>query len=327
MVKKIRYRNLLVNKNQKTNLIKSFTKFVNSGFYLNGEETLKLEKKISKYCKRKYCILTSSGTNSLYLAIKSLNLKKNDEIICPNISWIATSSIIKYLNINVKFIDVNLNQNINTEIIEQNITSKTKAIIFVNFLGQIIDHKKLNLIAKKHKLITIEDAAQSFGARDGNSISGNLADISTFSFNPMKVLQGFGELGAVLTNNKYYYREIISRRHLGLNLKNSEKLDYLDLNNKPDELQAYLLNTSFADLKNQIAYRKSLIERYKSNLMGKVIYCGHDTKKSSCYDYQILVNNRSGLINLLSTNGVETRIKHPYLLSEQKFYSSKEKKK
>ena len=69
-------------------------------------------------------------------------------------------------------------------------------------MGQLANYKKINKIAKKYNLYTIEDAAQSFGVRDGKNISGNLAQISTFSFNPMKVLQGFGEMGAVLTNDK-----------------------------------------------------------------------------------------------------------------------------
>ena len=320
----IRYKNLLVKKESKRQLVKAFNNFLDSGFYLNGKQTEILEKKIAKFCKRKYCILTSSGTNSLYLAIRSLNLSKNDEILCPNISWIATSAIIKFLNIKIKFIDVNYDQNINPYEIEKNIGKNTKAIIFVNFTGQLAEFNKIKIIAKKYQLYTIEDAAQSFGASKKNNISGNLADISTFSFNPMKVLQGFGEMGAVITNNKKIYTEINEKRHLGLSLKNKEKLKFLDLNHKPDEIQSYLLNVSLKKFKNEIKHRAKMIERYKKNLNGKIIYWEHNTKNSSCYDYQILVKKRNQLMNYLFKNGVETKIKHPYLLSEQNIYSNME---
>lgn len=320
----IRYKDLLVKKESKSQLIQAFTNFIDSGLYLNGKQTDKLEKKIAKLCKRKYCILTSSGTNSLYLAIRSLNLTKNDEILCPNISWIATSAIIKFINIKIRFIDVKYDQNINPNEIEKNISKNTKAIIFVNFTGQLADFNNIKKIAKKYHLHTIEDAAQSFGAYKNNNISGNLADISTFSFNPMKVLQGFGEMGAVLTNNKKIYTQINEKRHLGLSLKNKEKLNFLDLNHKPDEIQSYLLNVSLKNFQYEIKHRAKMIERYKKNLNGKIIYWEHNTKNSSCYDYQILVNNRNQLMNYLLKNGVETKIKHPYLLSEQNIYSNKE---
>ena len=116
------------------------------------------------------------------------------------------------------------------------------------------------------------------------------------------------------------------RRHLGLSLIDKEKLNFNDLNHKPDELQCYLLNISLKYYKKSTFYRAKLINRYKKNLDGKVLYCEHNVLRSSCYDYQILVNKRNSLFEYLKKRGIETRIKHPYLLSDQYIYSKKEKK-
>lgn len=320
----VNYKNLKVFKKEEKILKKSFKSFLKSGIYLIGSKTNDCEKILAKKVGRKYCALVSSGTNAIYLSLKSLGIKKGDEVICPSISWVATAAAISFLGAKPIFVDVNLDQNINSLKIEKKITKKTKAIVFVNFTGQLADFKNIKRIAKKYSIKTIEDGAQSFGAKKDNSYSGKLADISTFSFNPMKVLKGFGELGCVLTDNKSTYIKIQQLRHIGLNEKNSEVLEDIDLNHKPDELQAYLLIESLKFYKSEISKRKKLISYYKKKLTNEVIWCNHDTAKSSCYDFQILVKDRDNLYKYLIKKKIEVRIKHPLLMSDQKVFKSKD---
>ncbi len=322
----INYKNLKVLKSEELALKKSFNDFLKSGYYLIGSKTAQCEKLIAKKIGRKYSVLVGSGTNAIYLSLKSLGIKKGDEVICPSISWVATAAAISFLGAKPIFVDVNLDQNIDTNKIEKSITKKTKAILFVNFTGQIANYEDIKRISKKYSLNTIEDGAQSFGAKKNNKNSGNLADVSTFSFNPMKVLKGFGELGCVLTDNKFTYNKIRQLRHIGLNENNSEILDDIDLNHKPDELQSYLLLDSIKNYKGEIDKRKKLIEYYKKKLTKIVIWCNHNTKISSCYDFQVLVKNRDKLYDYLIKNKIEVRIKHPILMSDQKIFKYKTKK-
>ncbi len=325
MKKLIKYRELKFN--QKTNMRfkRIFSDFLLSGQYLPGKRILEFEKKISAYCGRKYCIGVSSGSNALYLALKSHNLSKGDEVICPAISWLATANAISMTGATPVFVDVKVNQNIDPNEIKKAINKKTKAIMMVHFKGIIADYEKIKKIANSNSLLIIEDAAQAFGAKINNIIAGNLGNISSFSFNPMKVLQGFGEAGAVLTNSNNIYKKIKKMRHLGVDTKNKEISNFIELNSKIDEIQASLILENLRNLNKEIKIRKIIIKNYISELKKIVIDCNYDLKRSSGYDYQILATKRNKLINFLNEKNIETRIKHPILMADQPTFKKAKK--
>ena len=135
-----------------------------------------MEKKLANFCNRKYAVATGSGTDALYLAIKSLELE-NDEIITTPMSWVSSTNAIALNNVKPVFADINEDLNINVNKIEKLISKKTKVILFVNFTGKICDFNPLKKIAKKYKLRLIEDAAQSFGSKKYGRPSGSFGDI------------------------------------------------------------------------------------------------------------------------------------------------------
>ena len=319
-MKRIKYRNLKKKMKLNSKLKKLFNDFLNSGQYLPGPAINKFEKTISNYCGRKYCVGMSSGTSSLYLALKVLNIGKGDEVICPAISWIASASAIAMTGAKPVFVDVKLDQTISTNHIIEAINNKTKAIMMVHFTGVIADYININKIAKLHSLFIIEDAAQAFGAKLYNKFAGNLGDISAFSFNPMKVLKGYGEAGAVLTNSSKLFIELKRKRHLGMDIANSEKCTSLELNSKIDELQCYFLLQSLKELKKEIKIRKNIIKNYISELKNYTIYCDYNLNNSSGYDYQILISNRNKLKKYLQDKNIETKIKHPILIPNQPIF-------
>ena len=250
-MKEIKYRNLKVNSKNEIYLYqKEFKKFLDSGFYLRSKVSQKLENKLAKFTSKKYFHLLSSGTNSIYLALRALNIKKGDEVLCPSISWLSTATCISFVGAKPIFVDVNDDQNINVNEIESKISKKTKAIIVVNFKGQLCDLKNIHKICKKYGIFIIEDAAQSFGAiyLDGSKSFKN-AIISCFSFNPMKVLTSFGELGGISTNSKKIFKKISSLQYLGT--VNKEYCVDIELNSKSDELQAYFISTSLKNLQKK----------------------------------------------------------------------------
>ena len=320
MKKIIKYRDLRNNNKLNIKLKRIFSNFLNSGKYLPGSKTIEFEKTIANYCGRKYCVGMSSGSNALYLALKSLKIGKGDEIICPAISWIASANAIAMTGAKPVFVDVKLDQTISSDHILEAISNKTKAIMMVHFTGVVADYNNINKIAKSNSLLIIEDAAQAFGAKFNHKYAGNLGDISAFSFNPMKVLPGYGEAGAVLTNSNKVYLELKRKRHLGMDIANTEKCTSVELNSKIDELQASLLLQSLKELKKEIKIRKNIIKNYISELKDFTIYNKYNLNNSSGYDYQIIIKNRDKLKKYLQKKNIETKIKHPILMPNQPIF-------
>lgn len=160
------------------------------------------EEKFAKYIGRKYALATPSCTAALHLSYLSLNLKKGDEVIVPNITWIATVEPLYWMGIKPIFADIEPNTwSINPNDIKKKITKKTKAIIVVDLYGHIADMKPILKITQKYKLKVIEDTAEAVGSEYYGKKAGNFGDVSCFSFHGSKTIVT-GEGGMLLTNNK-----------------------------------------------------------------------------------------------------------------------------
>lgn len=179
---------------------------VKNGFYENYDKhTRKLEETICKYLGVKYAIATHCCTLALHLATATLELKKGDEVICADFSWIATAYAISYTGATPVFVDIDPDSwCIAPHAIEKAITKKTKAIMLVHTFGHPAEMDKIMEIAKKHKLYVIEDAAPSLGAEFKGRKVGTFGDIACFSFQGAKIAVS-GEGGIFVTNNKNLY--------------------------------------------------------------------------------------------------------------------------
>ena len=325
MKKLIKYRDLKKKNDDIVDLTRDFKKYLNSGQYLPGKYLKIFENKIAQICKKKYCVGVSSGTTAIYLALKSLNIGKGCEVICPSISWIATAHAISMTGAKPIFVDVKFDQNICPKSFLKSITKKTKAVIIVHFKGVISNIEEILKISKKKNIITIEDAAQALGAKKQKIFAGGFADLATFSFNPMKVFGGFGEGGAILTNSKKIKIQLHKLRDLGLQQQNREISDFFELNYKFDELQAILLINQLKHYKRDMKIRKQIIKFYQNKLKKYVLNSEYDLENSSGYDYQILVKNRDKLKRYLESKNIETRIKHPLIIPNQTIYKKLQK--
>jgi dTDP-4-amino-4,6-dideoxygalactose transaminase len=323
---KIRYVNLSVkDKKLKKAYFNSLNKIFNHGIFILGPEVERLEKKLADFCNRKYAIATSSGTDALYLAIKSLDLKQNDEIITTPMSWVSSTNSISLNHVKPIFADVKDDLNIDVNKIEKLITKKTKAILFVNFTGKICDIKLLRKISKKYKLKLIEDAAQSFGSRKYGSPSGSFGDISCVSLNPMKVLHSLGEAGIVLTDSKKIYEKIKILRYAGT--VNKENCYFPSLNFKIDTIQAAFVLNNLKNLNKKILIRNKNAKYYIKNLNNKIkLPIINKNEIHSFYSFTIIAPKRDKLKDYLFKNGIETKIQHPILISNQKAYKNRKNK-
>lgn len=317
---KIRFQDLSIkNKKLQNKYVKILKKIMTSGYFLMGKELDSIERKISKKLKRKYAIGTGSGTDALYLALRAIGVSKGDEVITTPLSWVSTSNVILLNGAKPIFVDIKDDLNIDEDKIQDKITKKTKAILFVNFTGNTCDFEKLEKIAKKNKIKLIEDAAQSYGSKNSNLYSGGVGDISCLSLNPMKVLPSFGEAGMILTNNKEYYKKIKILRYVGTINKNN--CIYPSLNFKMDTLQAGFLEENLKSVKNKIKKRNKIAKIYINNLNSNIITPNiRKNKVHSFYSFTILSSKRDKLKKYLEKKGIETKIQHSPLIPHQQAF-------
>ena len=171
-----------------------------------GKSVELFEKKIGKYFLKKYSLIVNSGSSALILAMNVLNIKKGDEVITPCLNFGTAVSSIILLGALPKFVDIDVSTlQINIEKIEKKITSKTKAILVPNLIGNIPNWKKIRYIAEKYNLKVIEDSADTLGAKINNKYTGFFSDISITSFYGSHVISCAGNGGMFLTNNKKMY--------------------------------------------------------------------------------------------------------------------------
>ncbi len=181
-----------------------------------GAYVRKFEKALAKYHKVKYCVATSSCTSALHLAIKSLNIGKGDEIICPDLTFLAPANMVVHSGAKLKLVDINPETlAIDHKHIEKEITTKTKAIIVVHQFGHSADMNPIMKIARKYNLKIIEDNAESIGGKYRGKKLGSIGDLATLSFYANKIITS-GEGGAILTNSKKIAKKCCVLRDHGM---------------------------------------------------------------------------------------------------------------
>jgi len=182
----------------------------------DGPKLREFEKKFSKFCGSKYAIGVSSATAALHLSLAALGIKKNDEVIIPDLTFVATANAVLFTGAIPVIADIDKNNfNISIESIENSITHKTKAIIPVHFAGSPCDMANIRKIAKKYDLKIVEDCAHAIGAKIKNKHVGTFGDTGCFSFYPTKNLTTF-EGGMIITNSRKIANKMISLRNHGI---------------------------------------------------------------------------------------------------------------
>ena len=246
-------------------ILKSVDKTLRSGQIFNGKELHKFENKFIKVNNLKYGAAVGSGTDAIYIALLSLDIGKNDEVITVANTAIPTVSAIKSSGANVRFVDIGSDYLINAEQIEKCISKKTKAIIPVHLYGQACNMEKICKIAKKYKLKIIEDCAQAQGAKFKGKSVGSFGDLGCFSFYPTKILGAYGNGGFISTDSIKLCKKIKRIRFYGIeqnDKKNKFKNKYYanehGINSKINEIQASILNLKLPKVNLWIKQRRKL---------------------------------------------------------------------
>jgi len=261
--------------------VKQVTNILNNENFLTcGRKVNEFETSICKYTKCKYTCVVNSCTSALHLACLALDISKDDEVIIPAISFAASSNCVLYCGGKPVFCDINkFTMNIDIDKIETLITPRTKAIIIVDFAGQVNDYNRILKIKEKYNLTIIEDAAHSIGAKYNDKYVGNIVDLTTFSFHPVKNMTT-GEGGAITTNDETLYKKIKLLRSHGLTKdfnerNNNVSHDYdivsLGYNYRICDILCALGISQINKLNSFVNKRKDLVSYYNSKIKTSIL--------------------------------------------------------
>lgn len=253
--------------------IQAVVNVLRSDFLTCGPKIEEAEKKLCEITGAKHAVLIANGTAALHAMCFAAGISEGDEVITTPITFAASANCVLYCGGRPVFADIDPDTyNIDPDSIEKHITSRTKAVIAVDFTGQAVDIQRIRAICDKHHLIFMEDAAHSLGTKYDGKPVGSLADMTEFSFHPVKTCTA-GEGGAITTNSNELYKKLVLFRTHGITRvqewmdKKSEGGWYyqqLDLgyNYRMTDMQAALLSSQLDKLEMFAARRKELVKRY-----------------------------------------------------------------
>ena len=292
--------------------------------FILGNELELFENNFAKYINTTYCIGVANGTDAVEIAVNSLNLSPDDEIITQANTYVATCFGITNNNIKLKLVDINKDSyQMDLDELEKNITNKTRVIIIVHLTGSCCNMDRLMEIIQKYNLILIEDCAQSHGAYFNNKKLGSFGLLSTHSFYPGKNLGAFGDGGAICTNNEDLCIKIQKIRNNGSIEK--YKHEIMGRNSRLDTLQAAILDIKlkYLDMNNE-KRRKNANLYY--DLLKDVTDIQLQKIENGCepvyHLFIIRANNRDNLKKYLEFNNVGVGIHYPICISNLKCYNN-----
>ena len=308
---------------------KDFSKIFESGIFTRGTFLDNFRNDIKNFLKVKNVFLMTSATTSLSMCLKLLKIGKGDEVIISDFSWPATANVVEDLGAKPVFADVSLETfNMLPEELEKKITKKTKAVIFVDSLGNPSGISKIKSICKNNNIPLIEDAACAIGSSVNKIKCGTISDLTCFSFHPRKLICS-GEGGAITTNNSKWSQILKVKLQHGAKGFKGNILDFIDYgyNFRFTELQSVMASRQLIKIKSIIKSRNSLRLRYIKKLCHKN-FIPQKIEKNVYFNNQTIAfrmqNNklRDGLIKFLKINNIETTIGY-YSLSNTTYYKKK----
>lgn len=288
------------------------------GQYILGPEVTELEERLVDYTGAAHCITVANGTDALQIALMALGVGPGDEVITPGFSYIATAEAVVLLGARVVYVDIDpATYNMNPALLEAAITPRTRAILPVSLYGQPADFEAINIIAARHGIPVIEDAAQSFGATYKGRKSCNLSTIGCTSFFPSKPLGCYGDGGAVFTSDPDLTKTIRQIARHG----QAERYHHVrvGVNSRLDTLQAAILLPKLSILDDEIAARQRLAEAYSAVLapLGVVTPNVESECRSAWAQYTVRVAKREAVRRSLNESGIPVAVHYPLPLNRQ----------
>lgn len=298
-------------------LIKIVPEVLDSGQYVSGKFVEQFESNFALAVNSKFAIACNSGTSALYLAMTACGIGPGDEVIVPNMTFIATIEAVVQTGATPVVIEVDgVSWNLNSELIASSVTSRTKAIIFVHLHGNPSGILEARQITRQHNLLLIEDAAQAHLAQTPAGKVGSIGDVAAFSFYPGKNLGAIGEGGCVTTSSDAIFEQAKLIRNWGSKFKYVH--DVRGSNYRMDELQAAFLNIKLQKLPEWTNRRQGIATLYNSFFDKKGIQRPKIQKDHEhvYHIYSICIPNRDNFREYLTKNNIESGIHYPQAINQ-----------
>ena len=305
------------------------SRVVNGGWYLQGEENKKFEKDFSEFIGAKFTVGCANGLDALIWIFRAYIemgvMHPGDEVIVPANTYIATILAITENGLVPVLVEPKPNTlEIDEDLIESHITSKTKAIAIVHLYGRIAYTNKIGELCKKYNLKLVEDCAQSHGCKfEDGRLTGNLGDAAGFSFYPGKNLGALGDGGAMVTNDEELAKAVRALANYGSQKKYVFK--YAGRNSRLDEVQAAVLDVKLKYLVEDNAHRKEVAHYYYEHINNPLITLPDllPDEQNAYHLFPIVVSDgkRDALRDYLAENGVGTVCHYPIAPHKQECYS------
>jgi len=297
----------------KNDLKQAFSEVLDSNWFVMGGQLDAFEKEYAEWNVVNHCIGVSNGLDAIILSLRALEIGPGDEVIVPSNTYIATALAVTNVGATPVFVEPRYETaNINPDLIEPAITSKTKAIIPVHLYGQACEMKAIMDIAERHGLYVIEDNAQAHGASYNGKKTGSWGHINATSFYPGKNLGALGDGGAVTTDSDELAHKVRVLRNYGSQEK--YKNEVLGYNNRLDELQAAFLRVKLRKLDEWTEERNRIAEAYIQGLkdvLGIELFNLANGATSAFHLFVIKTKDRVGLQAQLNKEGIGTLIHYP----------------
>lgn len=290
----------------------AYRRVVDSGWFVMGPELEAFEAEFAQYSEVKHCIGVGNGLDALHLLLRAYDIGPGDEVIVPSNTFIATWLAVTECGATPVPVEPRIDtHNIDPALIASAITSRTRAIIPVHLYGQPADMDPINVLAAKHGLVVIEDAAQAHGARYKGRRAGSLGHAAATSFYPGKNLGALGDGGAVLTDDEAVAEKVKQLRNYGSKVKYQH--DLVGYNSRLDEMQAAFLRVKLTVLDEWNARRRDVAEQYSRVLANADVVLPYmpEYAEPVWHLYVIRSTQRDALKAHLEQQGVSTVIHYP----------------
>ena len=311
--------------------IKTVGNILKSGWLTHGKYTSLFEEEIKKITKAKYVVTVSSCTAGLHLSCLASKFKKGDEVIVPAQTHTATAHAVEYTGAKAIFSDIEFpSGNVSLNLLKKKISHKTKGIIVVHMAGYSCEMKKISSFCKKNKITLIEDCAHALGTFESGKHVGNYGISGNFSFYPTKQITT-GEGGAIITNNKEFYKKIKTLKAFGIDkdINNRKKqgdydVKFLGLNYRMTDFQAALGYNQAKLYKKNLKRRKAIAQKYIEKFSNiEAIKFMPFSSSSSYFVFQIFCKERDLLLKHLKEKKIGVSVHYTNPLPKMTYYKNK----
>jgi dTDP-4-amino-4,6-dideoxygalactose transaminase len=308
----------------KLNIQDAVDRVLDSGQFVMGPEVQAFERETALYLNTRYAISVNSGTDALFISLRALGIGPGDEVITTPFTFFATAEAISHVGATPVFVDIDRRTfNIDPGLIEEKITSRTKAILPVHLFGQASDMAPILSLARKYDIIILEDVAQAFGGKYQGQKLGTIGDVGAFSFFPSKNLGACGDGGLIATNDTAVAELARMLRVHGA--KEKYRNEIVGYNSRLDELQAAILRVKLPYIDQWNAQRRQVAARYNELLKDlpdivtpvEAAYSEHVYHQ---YTVRILNDKRNQVQEWLAEAGIGTMVYYPISVHELPVY-------